>query len=313
MGRSGLLLKARPCVRVPGSLLIAALSLPVLAACSASSGESAAVRTPDAATVRLASAAWAEVQGTKARLRDVENVLLTACLRRQGFAVSPPAPIAIPDPPNVGVSPTPEEARSRGYGLVPTREAPTPSGASAWDGAPEDYKARYSLALNGRDAERVTFEFPGGGYQISGGGCYGDVRRLLFGDLRNYIKLDWLSSNQIRQETRSLLSADEALRTAEVTWARCMKAAGYSVNSHDDAVHLAQGMRSTGHPADVEFAIAVADAQCASDSGYRREQSRATSAAESTVLGEHAPDIIAWRQLVNEAISKGTAAIKAAG
>lgn len=311
MGRSRLLLKARM-RSVAQSLLLAVLSLPALAACATTSGESTAARTLDAATVRSATAAWAEVQGTKGRLRDVERVLLTACMRRQGFAVFPPAPIAIPDPPNVAVSPTPEEARSRGYGLVPIRDAPTQGGASAWDGAPDEYKARYAMAYNGSDAERVTYEFPGGGYQISAGGCYGDVRRLLFGDLRIYIKLDWLSSNQIYQETQSLISADQALRAAEVTWAECMKAAGYSLSIHSDAVHLAQGKRSTGQSADVEFAIAVADAQCASDSGYRREQLRATSAAESTVLGEHAPDIIAWRQLVSEAISKGTAAIKAA-
>lgn len=65
---------------------------------------------------------------------------------------------------------------------------------------PQPDKARYALAYNGSDAERVTYEFPGGGYQISAGGCYGDVRRLLFGDLRIYIKLDWLSSNEIYQE-----------------------------------------------------------------------------------------------------------------
>lgn len=204
-------------------------------------------------------------------------------------------------PNDYAISPSPQMAKTVGYGL---------SAATADSGSQE--KSAYDQ-LSGTEQDAIQTEIMGtdtGGNPTAPfeASCTGQMQAALFGgtqppldgiDPATLSLVTSLTNGVAQPATQKELAADPDVVKAQSTWEECMKIAGYDQASTAPASALAQ-------PGDIgsEIAVASADATCADKTGvneayraavrdWRIPKIEANTAALQGFLAKRAPQIAA--------------------
>lgn len=215
----------------------------------------------------------------------------TACMRQRGFRYpAEPTPAAPapedPEPGNPYGLLDRQDARTRGYGIVP-EEMRRRQGGSAATPSPSD--PRYAAALLGDQARQRTLSLPDGSeVSIAVGACVTEARVVVFGDDwdRLYYTVQALSNMVITRTGDS----PEVARALE-TWSSCVGRAGHPAG---DPEELREGLYEQARAAAdadavravarAELATAEADADCQEQTGLRQALHDAQRRVEQEVL-----------------------------
>ncbi|MEV0379052.1 hypothetical protein [Nonomuraea sp. NPDC050643] len=222
--------------------------------------------------------AAAELTGAeRSELERAEGLLVQRCMARQGFRYWPAPPLTADERRGSGyVLSDPGWAREHGYGGRLARRAAAAKkddpNLPYFAGLSEERRARYNAAFEGeRDVLRLTAGLPSGG-TISGtfGGCTGEAKRLLFGDLGTWFRAGKIAMNLMPLYVPDLL-ADRRFVAAQRDWSRCMARQGHSYADPPEIrqalARLTDGMDATRAHA-VEVRLAVAEATCARQTSF---------------------------------------------
>jgi hypothetical protein len=175
-------------------------------------------------------------------------------------------------------------------------------------------QAKYLEALQGPDSTRATITLPTGS-QISfpTGGCRGDARRQVYGDLADAVRLDMVPQSVLRQvATRA--QADPEYATAIAAWQACMRKAGYPYRSPLDATvaiagaYRTQGVTETLHRR--ELAVARADATCDAASSLREVSARMRAKYLDQMSDEIERDLVALAELRTDAVARAKSLLR---
>ncbi|MER6130709.1 hypothetical protein [Streptomyces sp. NPDC001815] len=212
------------------------------------------------------------------RISDAQQVLMGACMRRQGFEFWEVERRSLAESRTLGyVLDDVAWARTYGYGSrIDARDsaarAANPNLAYR-KGLSEQRRDAYDEALDeGVDAPETSVEIPGGGtLSRQMGGCVAEAEKQLYGDPQ-----EWFRAEKTAGHLRSLyvprVLADRRFAAAQTAWSRCMKRAGYAFEDPGDSRQAA--VARSGRVADpkvfaAERKLAVADATCARDADLR--------------------------------------------
>ncbi|QES51699.1 hypothetical protein DEJ50_31455 [Streptomyces venezuelae] len=211
-------------------------------------------------------------------LERAEQVLIGRCLRAQHFAYVEPGPE--PEPGTRRFRYVVDDiawARSHGYGLeqerrIAARKDADPNARYFRSLPPERRKAALA-ALNGARPVGLSVGMPGGGVaSASDSGCTAGAQRNLYGDLRS-----WFSARLVVANLAPLyvprVREDRRFRQAEAAWARCMAGLGHRLaGPHESRQALAALVRGLppARARTAEIRLAVAEAECARDSGLAK-------------------------------------------
>ncbi len=296
-------------------IAVTAIAVTVLAgSVSACSGESA----PDMETARRAQTALDQANAALEQERDAETRLIRRCMNAQGFTVFPTDGAGGDGgrTRSEDLSPSPETARSVGYGADPRRSGSRPAqgGADDFDALPEDVKRAHSMAMDGyvdKPEGGVEFDFGGGKVMVSSKGCRGETLKAVYGDVKEYLRLNWSVYNTVKQNGAHILARDDGYQKALAQWASCMKSAGYAhVPTPEKARETARSYYAGLPDGDTtaldtarnaEIAQATADAECGTRAGLNTKARDAKSRASAASLVKHEADITAWLALVTKA------------
>jgi hypothetical protein len=316
---------------------LAAAALTALVGCSSGSdaGRDAvgdpsggpAAAAPDSASAAKATQAFNSAKELGRQVGAMELQITKKCMVSQGFTVHPPDPVPMPDAdgadaPEGRVSPTSEQAAQRGYGAAPdagdsrpdnsTQEQPGP-----WRDLPDAEKQRYTLAKSGDPDQLVSYETGEGKFSSPSGGCMGETRKKLYGDMPKYLRLMWLTDNGMRHEAGRQAEQSDAFLKAVGNWSSCMEKAGYGgLKSPTDAVKRAKdyyGGKDAGKNLDAaaveagrknEIAQAKADARCADTSKYDTIWRSANQKALTALYVKNEADLVAYQEVLTEAQKK---------
>jgi hypothetical protein len=271
----------------------------------------------DPAAAQRAQAAYDAGTELKRQVLEAERTLVERCLARKGFPqYEPPGSADEPRPRTSFESPPLESARLVGYGIDPRRrmvDNGSPKSNSAWERLPDADKQRYTEAKFG-DMERdiVSYDFGDGRISSPRGGCVGQVRVGIYGDLQEHLRMDWLVTNRFKALRSQFLRNDEQLADVLRKWSACMAERGHRDLADPGAARL----RATGsyknadlndQPGmdrlrDKEIELAVADAECADRTGLRDTSQRVRAEAVADVLTQHETEIVAWREFMSKAL-----------
>ncbi|MEU8003929.1 hypothetical protein AB0B66_22460 [Catellatospora sp. NPDC049111] len=284
------------------------LAAGALAACSESVAN-------DPAAAQRAQAAYDAGVELKRLVLDAENTLVERCMAHKGF----PQYDHEDGPPSTRPSfesPPLESAQLLGYGLDPRRRAVPDSKAAptAWDKLPDDEKGRYTRAKFGdMDHDVITYDFGDGKVSSPRGGCVGETRIAIYGDLQEHMRMNWLVTNQFKAIQSEYLRNDADLSDALKQWSTCMVSREFrDLANPGDARTAAgefyKGLRPEDGPGldrakEKEIRLAVADAQCADSTNLRATSQQARARALGDVLTRHEVDIIAWRDFMSKALA----------
>jgi hypothetical protein len=164
------------------------------------------------ATTADAERALASIKGQRAELTRLENQLVYRCLDSKGFTVhppvTPPADAAALTARTRLVAPSVQVPKAEGYGRDPQRggQSGAPevaTGQQEWDALPQQTRDAAGVALFGDDSKMISVEINGVTVATASTGCYADVRKRLYGSLKEYLRLSEVAENQI-----SALSVD---------------------------------------------------------------------------------------------------------
>ncbi|GGT89538.1 hypothetical protein [Streptomyces lateritius] len=282
---------------------------------------------PGAASAAKATSAFNSAKELARQVGSLELRITTKCMVAQGFTVHPPDPVAMPDAdgadgPEGRVSPTSEQAAQRGYGAAPDTGSGQPENSlqeppGPWRDLPEGEKQRYSLAKNGDPDQLVSYETGEGKFSSPSGGCIGETRKKLYGDMPKYLRLMWLTDNGMRHEAGRQAEQSDAFLKAVGSWSSCMEKAGYpGLKSPTDAVKKVKdyyGGKDAGKNLDAaavetgrkkEIAQAKADAKCADTSKYDVFWRTANQRALSALYVKNEADLVAYQEILTEAQKK---------
>jgi hypothetical protein len=277
---------------------------------------------PDAVN---AQAVLDEITEMSARVDAVESRLIRQCLVKLGFTVFPEDGDAPAQPPaNVGaMSPTLDLAMSSGYDLDPAaiqRSGRESAGTTAWDALPDSEKLRFTLAEHGDPNDRVTYEVDGAQVSYARSGCRGEVAAALVGDVRERIRLQWLISNTMRINADREAFNDASVLAAVEAWRDCMVRGGYDgVEAPRDARQRAaeayekidlSDAAALSQAKATEIAVATADARCAEESTLNETLAAVRAKARARELVEHEADLVAYRDLLQDALKRGQALLE---
>ncbi|MFD9036461.1 hypothetical protein ACFVZW_35800 [Streptomyces sp. NPDC059567] len=320
--------------RIGAGLVAAALAAVV--GCSSGSGtgrddagdtSGGPAAAPDSASAAKATSAFDSAKELARQVGAMELQITKKCMVAQGFTVHPPDPVAAPDAdgdkaPEGRVSPTAEQAARNGYGAAPdaggerpensTQEQPGP-----WRDLPDAEKQRYTLAKNGAPDQVVSYETGEGKFASPSGGCIGETRKKLYGDMPKYLRLMWLTDNGMRHEAGRRAEQSDTFLKAVGSWSSCMEKAGYGgLKSPADAVKKAKdyyGGKDAEKNLDAaavesgrknEIAQAKADASCADTSKYDTVWRSANQKALSALYVKNEADLVAYQEILTEAQKK---------
>ncbi|MEU8763087.1 hypothetical protein [Streptomyces sp. NPDC048659] len=288
-----------------------------------------AASAPDAASAAKATAAFGSAKELARQVGAMELQLTRRCMVAKGFTVHPPDPAPVPDgggpaAPEGRVSPTAEEAARHGYGAGPdgtgdgaapqdsTRDRPGP-----WADLPDAEKLRYTLAKNGDPDRLVSYETGEGKFSSPSGGCIGETRKTLYGDMPKYLRLMWLADNGMRHEAGREAEGSDAFLKAVGAWSSCMEKAGYGgMKSPTEAIKKAKeyyGGKGGGKNPDTaavesgrkqEIAQAKADANCADTTRYDTLWRAAYQKSLTALYVKNEPDLVTYQQILTEAQKK---------
>jgi hypothetical protein len=277
------------------------------------------------ATTANAERALASIRGQRDELTRLETQLVYRCLDSKGFTVhppvTPPADAAALTARTRLVAPSVQVAKTEGYGQDPQRRgrlnAPeAATGQQEWDALPQQTRDAAGQALFGDDSKMINVEINGVTVATGSTGCYADVRKQLYGSLKEYLRLSEVAANQINALSADGGSQDPTWVTAKQKWSQCMATAGFAglresrdaqkrvASRYDTATH-AQARR-------FEFDIATADATCAADLRLQTIYDEAYSRANKKVLGDNESELVAWSELVSQALHRARIALGAA-
>lgn len=298
----------------------------VIAALAVVTGCSNDEPSPDveAAAVR-AQMAWDSAQQQYEEVREIEERLVRGCLTKQGFDVFPevgPAPKKSGDRLRP-ISGDLDEASRIGYGLDPRRVPAVDASVdtSAYAKSPDSYKQALTLAEYGPISERISYTTPDGTIiDTPGAGCTSDIRKKLYGDLKEYLRLSFTAVNLIRIDTSRDMEGNPKVSAAIGTWKTCVNDAGYpSVSSprdmRDKALELYSALKE---PDDkllditvaTEIKIATTDAQCAKSSGLNEAIAAARAEGSVNSLAKYEADLVAWNTMVRKALETAQEMLK---
>jgi hypothetical protein len=274
-----------------GSLLACATAgLLALTACGGPGSEAAGGRLGTAELDLLTrSGSYA---GNYSVLFHAESQLIADCMSQKGFryTVSPLTAVSGSDEARIIDM---SKRRSQGYGLyaqyavaktAASDPAPNssagPSGDPATDPAtmtndeylatlPAAKQAAYMTTLRGgnsdfreiliRGTQKVTF---------SGKGCEAQSRQALYGDLDDWITLDYFPQN-VNSTLTGRVTKNPRYVAAVRSWKTCMTGKGYDYASPDDAYRQIKAAYTTRGATPAlrrqEIAVATADGSCAGE------------------------------------------------
>ncbi|ACU75367.1 hypothetical protein Caci_6518 [Catenulispora acidiphila DSM 44928] len=205
-------------------------------------------------------------------LTRAEQTLTAQCMHSNGFAYT------VPD---VGPEPSAQTitATSLGSGY-PATYGVTPESVSNRD--PSDPGATlpsYAEALEGSPADSGTLPLPGGGHvDYQTGGCVGQARSTLFGNVRDYVASAYIPQ-VVRSQFGQYLTTYQPYVTALKGWQACMKAGGWDYANPQAAIAALQASvlhgTSATDLATHETAIADADTACDGRSHLRASTEQA--------------------------------------
>ncbi|MGI5170150.1 hypothetical protein ACQEU3_37940 [Spirillospora sp. CA-253888] len=238
-------------------------------------------------------------------LHRASERLIARCMARAGFAYTEQPPPSPAEPVARQVLGDVEWARRHGYGLLPDGPGSgdqdsnsrhlaglTPEGRNAWYGR---------LMGSGR---RLVVELPGAGrLSASDNGCVAEARRALYGDLAGWYRarriVDHLDGYAAREMTRT-----PRYRAGLAAWAGCVRERGYAVSSPRELRRLA----TPGTPAPVggqakarEIAAAVAEAECATSTGFSRAADALHRRYRTEIEGRFARELDALKSYERDA------------
>ncbi|MDX6258608.1 MAG: hypothetical protein QOH84_296 [Kribbellaceae bacterium] len=301
---------------------LAALLLVVPAGLSACSDSDGGSGSPDSAARGLR--ALAAAGASQREVARIERQLTTRCMRSKGFQIAPPTPKPTGPPPaaKVSISPTSDEAARTGYGLDPglvDHQDGTKAPDSPWSRLPDAEKSRYTDAMMGPATELVEVEVDGASISMGTKGCLADVRRQLYGDLKTYLRLQEVATNQVRLSSRGEADLDPGLADTMRGWSACLAKSGYpdvpapaDARSMVAARYKRDGQTQAGltRTRRWEKQVATADADCATSSGLRAAYEQARAAADSKVLTRYENDLVAWQELTATALQAARRALE---
>ncbi|MER8042422.1 hypothetical protein [Streptomyces sp. NPDC094032] len=284
---------------------------------------------PDAASAAKATAAFGSAKELARQVGAMELQLTRRCMVSKGFTVHPPDPAPMPadsasEAPEGRVSPTAQEAARHGYGAAPDASgdpaAPQDSTSDRpgpWAALPDAEKQRYTLAKNGAPDQLVSYETGEGKFSSPSGGCIGETRKTLYGDMTTYLRLMWLTDNGMRHEAGREAESSDAFLKAVGTWSGCMDKAGYGgMKSPTEAIKKAKdyyGGKDAGKNLDAaavesgrkkEIAQAKADARCADSAKYDTFWRSAYQKSLTALYVKNEADLVTYQQILTGAQKK---------
>lgn len=185
-------------------------------------------------TARRAQAALDSAGEALDQEREAETKLIRKCMNDQGFKVFPSdgANSNKGQKRSEDLTPSLETARTVGYGADPRRSENQKAQevGDDFDALPEDVKRAHSMAMDGyvdKPEGGVEFDFGGGKVMVPSKGCRGETLKAVYGDVKEYLRLNWTVYNTVKQDSARILADDDAYQKALSEWASCMKSAGY--------------------------------------------------------------------------------------
>lgn len=246
------------------------LSCAVLIAVLAGSG--CAGRAP--AGVATAPSAGASL-GDEQVLFFAEDLLIERCMRDKGLTYTAQVPASTTLSVRLSyVLDNVEVAKAAGYGTdnparVDALRRANPN-ERYLNSLPRPRQASYRDALYGTNDD-ITVDVPGGGTMArSSTGCQADAERMLYGDLRQ-----WLTASTVASHIAMIVSngvrTEPKYTAAQRAWAGCMAARGQPYTTPSSARHSLAAdpiLDSDARPSPREVTVAVAEATCATDTGF---------------------------------------------
>jgi hypothetical protein len=286
-------------------------------------GCSATGVAPDPDAAARAQRALAAASAAQREFVRIEQQIVNLCLDKAGVTNRPPDPPVDPALENrapQGVSPAIADAEREGYGLArPATAAPGSARYAekqrAWEALPQAEQRRVTEAIFGKDSDAIFVEVNGDTVSINSSGCLSEVRAKMYGDLKQWLRLSEIASNQVRMLSNRDLGSDRAWTEALREWSSCMSDEGFrQLASPGDARDAAQqGYETAGRASpdarQKEIRIATADARCAASTGLQRTYDAAFARVNARVLVENETDLVEWQNMVSGALTRGRAAL----
>lgn len=262
-----------------------------------------------------------------------EETLVSRCMKDEGFdyqVVAPPSDWnADSDGPNRPYgSDDVESLRAEGYGFemqnddaAPQSETgPDSTGSGRTDPNREYVQAlspaeqdRFSVALFGRDSTEREVEIPGARtLSINTEGCLHEARERLYGDALEWLRLFYMVENA-QSEVVARVIQDERYQAALSDWRECMKDKGFDFDdpgeARAEAVAAHRNLERAG-ARERERSIAGADGSCVRQSSLVETGTDLESEYLEQVLAEREGEIIAYRQILEDAVHQAKELIR---
>ncbi|MDX6742004.1 hypothetical protein [Actinocorallia sp. A-T 12471] len=204
-----------------------------------------------------------------------QEELVRRCMTKAGFTyIKSPSPTSDVAP-TMTVEPYGQpvaEAKRHGYPKDPandkiaTETDPGNGGLSASD------QAKWQAAYFGDDSAAVQVDLPNGeSIGVNGNGCLAEAKATLYGSVELEIRVVNFAGT-LPLEAQRQIRADPTLKTLNATWAACVKAKGLGdFPDPETARTKATEFTTQTTPADAhkkEIALAVADAECETETDY---------------------------------------------
>jgi hypothetical protein len=220
------------------------------------------------------------------------KLLAKACMKRFGVDWNTGGRIS---PPNNG--------RNYGLGLVDAVRAatygyhPTPAERASQDSSQDtgrDLTDEQAILLGGVGPGQPAK--PG----VPDGGCYGEARRQLAWDDSVYM---WLQQLAVQAMRRTLEHANT--QAANARWSACMKAAGHTYATPNDANNNQSWWRDDdAGPSEREINTAVADVRCKTETNYVGELTAVLVANQQKIVEDNLERLQATRGQIREALKR---------
>jgi hypothetical protein len=162
---------------------------------------------------------------------------------------------------------------------------------------------RYELDYFGSDEERVEIvERDGSNHSVPGGGCLGQGRTAVYGDIEQQLRLEDARSTAAGEVWDRTLS-NQTVAEALDSWTGCVEAQGYEFEDPHAAFDSAIAAAQAGDH-DEERSIAAAAAECTAETGLDVAIEAAYLAATNETLSDLEDDLIAYEQLERESLAR---------
>lgn len=203
-------------------------------------------------------------------LNQAEQVLISRCMREQGFIFVPDLVRSAADRKFQYVVDDVDWAAQYGYGSNVGRAAVEAKQADPnwryFQALPPDQQRAALSALNGERPVGLAVQIPGlGTIEASDQGCRAEAQEYLYGDLPTWFQVRTLVSN-LRGLYIPNIVQDQRFTEAVADWAHCMRAAGHPYQSPDQIREELEEHTKDRAPTEarsLEIELAVAEATCA--------------------------------------------------